>query len=113
MVSTEPPRDRVMQATIANRATEIATLCRHFGVLRLDIFGSATGLDFNPAMSDVDFLVEFQPQARAKAFDNFFGLREGLEDLFGTRIDLMTTAQVRNPYLAAEIKNSGRPIYGA
>ena len=102
-----------MLATIANRTPEIAALCRRYGVQRLEVFGSATGLDFNPAMSDVDFLVEFQSHARAKAFDNFFGLREGLEDLFGRRIDLMTAAQVRNPYLAAAIKTSGRTVYGA
>jgi uncharacterized protein len=102
-----------MLATIANRSEDIAALCRRHGVERLDMFGSAAGIDFNPASSDTDFIVTFQEPARAKAFDNFFGLREGLEDLFGSRIDLMTAAQIRNPYLAAAVEKSRRQIYAA
>jgi uncharacterized protein len=102
-----------MLPTLANRSKEIAALCQACGVARLEVFGSATGLDFNPANSDLDLLVTFNEAARARAFDAFFDLREGLEDLFGSRIDLMTDKQIRNPYLAAAVQESRRTIYAA
>jgi hypothetical protein len=37
-------------------------LCRRFHVRRLDLFGSAaTGHNFDPVRSDLDFLVSFEP----------------------------------------------------
>jgi predicted nucleotidyltransferase len=36
---------------------EIAVLCERHGVAYLELFGSATGSDFNPDSSDFDFLV--------------------------------------------------------
>ena len=39
---------------------QIADICRTFRVRRLDVFGSAVRDDFDPARSDVDFLVEFE-----------------------------------------------------
>jgi hypothetical protein len=38
---------------------EVAALCERFGARRLDVFGSAVRTDFDPATSDLDFLVEF------------------------------------------------------
>lgn len=37
----------------------VAELCRRYGVARLSLFGSALTAEFDPATSDVDFLVEF------------------------------------------------------
>lgn len=49
-----------MLPLIAERRSDIAALCRRFGVRRLVVFGSAArGADFDPARSDLDFLVEF------------------------------------------------------
>ena len=52
-----------MIAEISSRQEELRELCRWFHVRRLDLFGSAAGDDFDPARSDLDFLVEFDPQA--------------------------------------------------
>jgi len=38
----------------------LTELCRRFGVRRLDLFGSAATGHFDPARSDLDFLVEFE-----------------------------------------------------
>ncbi len=43
-----------------NRAA-IADLCRKFKVQRLDVFGSATSSQFDPARSDIDFIYTLQP----------------------------------------------------
>jgi uncharacterized protein len=101
------------EATFASRSEDVAELCQRCGVERLDVFGSVTGPDFKPLNSDVDFVVTFHEKAKAKAFDNFFGLREGLEAIFGPRIDLMTAAQIRNPFLVAAVEKNRRTIYGA
>ena len=51
-----------MHAEILRHRDTLAALCRRHGVERLDVFGSAArGVDFDPARSDVDLLVEFAP----------------------------------------------------
>src|ERR1700712_3925928 len=37
----------------------IRELCREFGVVRLEVFGSVQTYRFDPATSDIDFLVEY------------------------------------------------------
>ncbi len=44
---------------VARHIPEIRTLCREFGVSKLEIFGSAVTDAFDPGRSDVDFLVEY------------------------------------------------------
>ncbi|MBU1206062.1 MAG: nucleotidyltransferase domain-containing protein [Proteobacteria bacterium] len=41
----------------------IREICRRYRVRELSVFGSVLRSDFNP-MSDVDFLVEFMPEAQ-------------------------------------------------
>ena len=56
-----------MHPTIIQNAPEIAEICRHYGVRRLYLFGSAAhGTDFDPDRSDADFLVEFEVACCAK-----------------------------------------------
>ena len=51
-----------MHAEILRHRDTLAALCRRHGVARLDVFGSAArSVDFDPARSDVDLLVEFAP----------------------------------------------------
>lgn len=68
-----------MIADLARHRDELVRLCRHFGVRRLDVFGSAVHGQFDPARSDLDFLVEFDPTAGMSLFDAYFGLKEALE----------------------------------
>jgi hypothetical protein len=65
-----------MIADISSHREELRELCRQFHVRRLDVFGSATGDDFDPARGDLDFLVEFDRGAHgAMPFKTFFGLK--------------------------------------
>jgi hypothetical protein len=78
-----------MHPEILRHRDAIAELCRRHGVTRLEVFGSAArGEDFDPASSDVDFLVEFSPAAR---FDHagFLDLKEGLAAVLGRAVDLI------------------------
>jgi len=61
------------------KPSELAVLCRRFGVRRLDLFGSAATGAFDPGSSDVDMLVEFDDEP-TRLFDRYFGLKESLHD---------------------------------
>lgn len=101
-----------MIADIATHRDELRVLCRRFHVRRLDVFGSAArAADFDPARSDLDFLVEFEPVELAAYFDVFFGLKESLETLFGRKVDLVEAGAVRNSYMKASIERSRECVY--
>ncbi len=76
-----PERDEILQ-TLACHKDSI----RAFGARRLGLFGSQARGEAS-AKSDLDFLVEFEPDA--KSFDSYMGLKEFLEDLFDRKVDLV------------------------
>lgn len=97
---------------IETRKAEIATLCRRFDVRRLEVFGSATrGEDFDPARSDLDFLVEFTDDPEALSLKTYFGLKWGLENLFGRPVDLVELKAVENPYFRASMERLREPVF--
>jgi uncharacterized protein len=91
----------------------VRELCRRFGVRRLDLFGSAATGRFDPARSDLDFLVEFKPMDPAPNATAYWDLREGLERLFGRSIDLLSEPALVNPYLRRQIESEKRTLYPA
>jgi len=92
---------------------ELGSLCRRFRVRRLEVFGSAATGHFHGDASDLDFLVEFEPQASAGYADLYFGLLESLEALFGRTVDLVVVSTIRNPYFRQAVDSSRRLIYAA
>jgi uncharacterized protein len=103
-----------MIADIAADREELQALCRRFRVRRLEIFGSAARAeDFDPTRSDLDFLVEFQPLSPSAYVEAYFGLKEGLEHLFGRPVDLVSTASIRNPYFRQGVERSKALLYAA
>jgi len=102
-----------MQAGVEQRQSEIAALCRRFGVRRLELFGSAGRADFDPTASDVDLLVELEPPSGMGYADAYFGLKEELELLFARPVDLVSLASLSNPYFLREIEASRRLLYAA
>jgi predicted nucleotidyltransferase len=56
------------------------------GVQRLEVVGSAARSDdFDPATSDVDFLVDVRTGCGVGALEQFFGLRDALAEVLGRR----------------------------
>ena len=98
---------------IAERADALRGLCRKHGVRRLDLFGSAAAGGFDPDDSDLDFLVEFDPIAPGSYADAYFGLLEGLEELFGRSVDLVVDSAIRNPYFRRAVEQTRSPLYAA
>lgn len=64
-----------------------------YGVMSLALFGSVARDDAT-SDSDVDILVEFDPEARVGMFD-FLEFREYLEGILGHRVDLVAKAAVK------------------
>jgi uncharacterized protein len=65
----------------------IAEFCRSNRIRRLALFGSILRDDFRQD-SDIDVLVEFEPNARVGL--QFFALQDELSQLFGRQVDLHT-----------------------
>lgn len=99
-----------MSPLIEGNLEEIGRLCRLHGVRKLEVFGSILRQDFDPQHSDVDVLVEFEPQV-ANSFANFLGLKEALESRFGRRVDLVELRAIRNRRLRHHIEQSKSPVY--
>ena len=102
-----------MIADILSRRDELREVCHRFHVRRLELFGSGARDDFDPARSDLDFLVEFQPVPPGAYADAFFGLKESLEQLFGRPVDLVAAAAIRNPYLRESVDRAKTLLYAA
>jgi predicted nucleotidyltransferase len=99
---------------LAERREELASLCRKYGVAKLEVFGSATTGEFDAAKSDIDFLVEFLPgQDLGPWLAHYQDLRDELERLLGRRVDLVMAGAVRNPYFIREVDRTRQVIYAA
>ena len=92
---------------------QLAEMCRRHNVLRLEIFGSATGPAFDAASSDIDFLVEFGEFPPGGYFEHYFALLEELETLFNRPVDLVVARAVTNPYFLEVVNRSRKLLYAA
>ena len=102
-----------MHAEIASRSKEIAELCRSHSVARLEIFGSAArGTDFDPATSDVDFLVEYESEDLGPFAGRHFALQDDLAEVLGREVDLVM-ALPDNRYLRASVNQCREVVYDA
>jgi len=102
-----------MHPFISQKRADIALICARHLILRLEVFGSAVrGADFDPATSDADFLVEFQPGVR-DGLNDYFSLKDEPESVLGRGVDLVVPRAVRNPYLLAGINSAREVVHAA
>ena len=87
---------------------EIAEFCRRNYIRRLALFGSVLRDDFTPE-SDVDVLVEFDPEARVSLLDVIRMERE-LTDSLGRKADLRTAGDLSR-YFRKEVVDSAEVLY--
>jgi predicted nucleotidyltransferase len=102
-----------MIAAIRENSAALEELCRRFRVRRLELFGSAASAEFDPATSDLDFLVDFEELEPEAYADTYFGLLEGLSALFRRQVDLVMVTAVKNPYFLESIERSRTLLYAA
>ena len=102
-----------MLTLITDRLTDLEALCVRHHVTSLSLFGSGTRSDFDPASSDLDFLVEFADLPPGELSRNYFAFAVALEDLFQRKVDLVFEGSITNPYRRASILADKQPLYNA
>ena len=88
----------------------IAEMCRRFHVKELSVFGSAAHGDMRDD-SDIDIMVEFEPDARIGLL-KFEALSEELEVLLARKVDLVTKRGLK-PWIRPHVLKEARIVYAA
>jgi uncharacterized protein len=92
----------------------IAGICQKYGVSELAVFGSILREDFDPATSDVDFLVRFINDDAGPWMRKYFEMEEEMSQVIGRKVDVIdwnAVIQSRNPYRRNHILNHARLLY--
>ncbi len=89
-----------------NRA-KIMEFCRKHHIRRLAFFGSVLRDDFRPD-SDVDVLVEFEPEHTPGLA--FFAMEVELSEILGRKVDL-NTPNFLSPYFRAQVEAEAEAQY--
>ena len=89
---------------------EIAALCRTYAVKELSLFGSFQTDKFRDD-SDIDLLVEFQPNARV-GFLAFSRMQREMSALLGRRVDLVPKTGLKER-IRGEVLLAAQVIYAA
>ena len=109
-----PAEPGPLPEVVAEHLEEIRALCREYGVLRLEVFGSALSSRFDPETSDIDFLVEYPPgHDLGPWMSHHFDLKERLAEMPGRPVDLVMIAAIRKPRFVEAIRESRRLLYAA
>lgn len=90
----------------------IRRACERYGVVRLRMFGSAASDRFDPAASDIDFLVDFLDDA-PRGIAPFLELKAELERITDREVDLVEARAIRNPYFARRVFGEAVDVYAA
>jgi len=99
-----------MPANVDLDQEKIASFCRQNRIVRLALFGSVLRDDFGPE-SDVDVLVEFEPDARVGLL-TLAGMEIELSEIIGRKVD-MRTAEDLSRYFRDEVLAEAEVQYGA
>ena len=102
-----------MVEVLANKLDKIISLCEKHKVKTISVFGSAARNTMT-AESDIDFLVQFSDEIDVLEYaDNYFSFLEGIEEITGKKVDLISANSLRNPILKEEINRSKIELYAA
>lgn len=102
-----------MHALVAQHYEQIAALCRHYGVQRLAVFGSALREDFDSATSDLDVVAEFDSRLPGGALRRYFDFKHALESLMRRPVDIVDLEAMENTRLKRIIERTQVPVYAA
>lgn len=97
-----------MKPSLTIPETELHELCHRYRVRRLSLFGSVLKEDFNP-QSDVDLLVEFEPDAQV-GFLMLSRMARELSALLGRPVDLVPRSGLK-PAIREAILREEQVLY--
>jgi predicted nucleotidyltransferase len=89
---------------------DVADFCRRNQIRRLELFGSVLREDFGPD-SDVDLLVEFEPEAQV-GFIALSRMRRELSQLLQRPVDLVPREGLK-PKIREAVLSSAEELYAA
>ena len=81
-------------------------------VKELYVFGSVINDRFK-VESDIDLLVSFQDMDLSQYADNYFDLKQSLENIFHRQVDLLEQQALKNPYFKDHIDQYKQLLYGS
>ena len=74
-------------------------------------FGSVLTDKFNDS-SDIDLVIDFQPQDVLDYGDNYYDLKFSLQEILKRPIDLLEEIAIKNPYFRQNLERERQLIYG-
>ena len=99
-MTTAAPLPEMLQVKLQ----PLLELCERYGVEKLELFGSAARGEFDPAHSDLDFIVQMKGRREPGYARRFCDFADALETLYGRPVDLLTELMIKNPYFKAEVQ---------
>ena len=103
--------DLSIMNVVEQNMNQVSRLLEQYKVENMYLFGSVLTENFT-LTSDIDFLVNFGQVELKDYFDNYIGLKIGLEKIFNRSVDLVEEKTVKNPVLRRSIDRSKKLIYG-
>lgn len=101
----------VIKDEISKREVDFVNLCQDHNVKYIYAFGSSTNDRFDFKTSDIDLLLEIDASDPVERGEKLMSLWDNLESFFNRKVDLLTDASLRNPYLKQSIENTKVLIY--
>lgn len=93
---------------IAFSKSKIKTFCQKYHVKKFSFFGSVLTDRFGPE-SDIDVLVEFDPNAHP-TYLLLVDMEDDLTQLFGRRTDVRTPNEI-SKYYRNQVLSEAKPVY--
>ena len=87
---------------------QIAQFCQTRGIRKLALFGSVLRGDFDPTLSDMDVLAEFQPGALRGVGLRYFDYGHELGKILGHHVDFCSQL---HPEIQKRVENDSLTIY--
>lgn len=94
---------------VSLQPSQIQNFCNRHFIRKLSVFGSALRNDFDEERSDVDFLVEFEPQYTPSLFE-IIGMENELSRIIQRKADLRTPQELSR-YFRQEVMDSALVQY--
>ena len=98
-----------MNKKFSLKKEKLAEFCKKYHIKRLAIFGSVLRNDYSPE-SDVDVLVDFEPD-RTPGFFKLFDMEDELSRIFGGRKVDLRTPQDLSQYFRDKVVESAEVQY--
>lgn len=100
-----------MPSRIPFDRAKIEAFCQKWRVREFALFGSVLREDFRDD-SDVDVLVEFEPDSQVSYWD-WPDMLDELKAIFGRQVDLVSKGGLNNPFRRHEILRTREVIHAA